>query len=64
MQRLGGRLREVVPYETRTAKAKFFSRPRMEWNIYAEKNNESVVLLTKSLAILCDSLFTEVHLFR
>ena len=37
MQRLGGRLREVVPYETRTAKAKFFSRPRMEWNIYAKK---------------------------
>ena len=37
MQRLGGRLREVVPYETRTAKAKFFSRPRMEWNIYSKK---------------------------
>ena len=37
MQRLGGRLREVVPYESRTARAKFLSRPRMEWKIYSKK---------------------------
>ena len=42
----------------------------MEWYIYSKKNNDKftlpcellVVLSTKSLAILCESSFTEVHL--
>ena len=43
MQRLGGRLRKAVAYESRTAKAKFLYRPRMEWYIYSKKNNESLL---------------------
>ena len=37
IQRVGGRLQEVVPYDSGTARAKFLSRPRMEWNIYSKK---------------------------
>ena len=59
MERLGGRLWEVVSYGSRlTARAKcFVSQPRMEWYIYSKKNTESflVFLLTKPLAILCDT---------
>ena len=44
MQRLGGRLLEVVAYESCIAKAKlFFRQPRMEWYIYSKKNNESLL---------------------
>ena len=71
MQRLGGRLREVFAYEGRTARAKFLSQPRMGWYIYSKKITEVtvsyqllIVLLTQSLAIPCDSSFTEVHLIR
>ena len=67
MQRLRGRR-----YESRTAWEKFLSQSRMEWYIYSKKNNDKftlpcellVVLSTKSLAILCESSFTEVHLIR
>ena len=36
MQRLDGRLREVVAYESRTARlrAKFLSQQKMEWYMY------------------------------
>ena len=71
MQSLGGRLREVFAYEGRTAREKFLSQPRMGWYIYSKKITEVtvsyqllVVLLTQSLAIPCDSSFTEVHLIR
>ena len=71
MQRLGGRLREVFAYEGRTSRAKFLSQPRMVWYIYAKKKLKVtfpsqllVALLTQSLAILCDSSLTEVHLIR
>ena len=71
MQRLGGRLREVFAYEDRTARAKFSSQPRMGWYVYSKKIMKVtfsyqllVVVLTQSLAILCDSSFTEVHLIR
>ena len=71
MQRFGGRLREVFAYEGRTARAKFLSQPRMGWYIYSKKITEVtvsyqllVVLWTQSLAIPCDSSFTEVHLIR
>ena len=38
MQRLGGRLREVVAYESRTARAKISSQPRMKlYYIYSKK---------------------------
>ena len=37
MQRLSGsRLREVVAYKSRTARAKFLSQPRVEWYIYSK----------------------------
>ena len=69
MQRLGGHLREVVSYESRTARAKFLSQTRMEWYSYSKKIMKVyfpcqllAVLLKKSLVILCDSSFTEVLL--
>ena len=37
MQRLDSRLREVVAYESRTARAKFLSQQKMEWYIYSKK---------------------------
>ena len=37
MQRLDGRLWEVVAYESRTARAKFLSQQKMEWYIYSKK---------------------------
>ena len=43
MQRIGGRLQEVVTYESRTAREKFLSRPRMEWYTYSNKNNENLL---------------------
>ena len=71
IQRYGGRLREVFAYEGRTARAKFLSQPRMGWYIYCKKITEVtvsyqllVVLWTQSLAIPCDSSFTEVQLIR
>ena len=71
MQRLGGRLREVFAYEGRTARTKFLSQPRMGWYIYSKKIMKVtspyqllVVLFRQSLAILCNSSFTEVHLIR
>ena len=61
----------VVAYEGRTARAKFSSQPRMGWYVYSKKIIKVtfsyqllVVVLTQSLAILCDSSFTEVHLIR
>ena len=41
MQRLDSRLREVVAYESWTARAKFLSQQKMEWYIYSKKNYES-----------------------
>ena len=43
----------VVAYESRTARAKFLSQPRMEWYIYSimKVYFPLVVLLTKSLVI-------------
>ena len=43
MQRLGGRLLEVVAYESQTTRAKFLSQPRMELYTYSKKNNESLL---------------------
>ena len=62
IQRLDGHLWEVVAYESRTARAKFLSQQKKVVYLF-KKNYESllspanliVVLLTKSLAILCDS---------
>ena len=64
----------VVAHESRmTAGAKFLIQPsRIEWYIYSKKKIMKiyfplqllVVLLTKSLAILRDSSFTEVQLIR
>ena len=71
MQTLGGRLRELVTYESQNAREKFFRQPRMECYIYSKKKKWKfdfpcqllVILLTKSLDILCDSSFTEMHLY-
>ena len=70
MQRLGGRLREVVAYESRTARAKFLSQTRMEWYTYSKKIMKVYFPMPitgsfigkKSSFILCDSSFTEVLL--
>ena len=48
MQRLGGRLLEVVAYESRTTRAKFLSRPGMELYTYSQKNNESLLPLSSN----------------
>ena len=52
-------------------KGEILSQPRMGWYIYSKNIMKVtlpcqllVVLLTQSLAILCDSSFTEVHLIR
>ena len=37
MQRLGGHLWGVVAYQSRTARSKFLSQPRMEWYVYLLK---------------------------
>ena len=37
MQRLGGHLRGMVAYESRTARSKCLSQPRMEWYAYLLK---------------------------
>ena len=37
MQRLGGHLQGMVAYESRTARSKFLSSPRMEWYVYLLK---------------------------
>ena len=37
MQRLDGRLWEVVAYESQTARAKFLSQQKKEWYIYSKK---------------------------
>jgi len=37
MQRLGGCLREVVTYESRTARAKFLIQLSMEWYVYSKR---------------------------
>ena len=48
MQRLDSRLREVVAYESRTARAKFLSQQKMEWYIIFKKNYESLLSPTYS----------------
>ena len=73
MQRLGSCLWEVVAYESQTTRAEFL-KFNLAWNgilIYSKKYWKLtfpcqilVVLLTKWLAILCDSSFMEVELIR
>ena len=44
MQRLDSRLREVVAYESQTARAKFLSQQKVEWYIIFKKNYESLLI--------------------
>ena len=54
----------VVAYESRTARAKFLSQPRMEWYIYSimKVYFPLIVLLTRSLVILFCYIDTSVLL--
>ena len=54
----------VVAYESRTARAKFLSQPRMEWYIYSimKVYFPLIVLLTRSLVILFCYMDTSVLL--
>ena len=51
MQRLGGRLRGVVSYESATARAKFLIEAGMEWYIYYKRFQYKV--LTENIFGAC-----------
>ena len=64
MERLGGRLWEVMSYGSRmTARAKFFiSQPRMEWYIYSKKYWKfSGIFTDKAISYSIRHAFTEMY---
>ena len=58
MQKLGGRLREVVAYESRTSRAKFSSQPRRKWYIYSKKKIMKVYFSVPIMGSFIDKIIS------